>query len=217
MPFGIEGGALANTMEVEGQKAARVTLRGVDYGSYGSFAKGLQSGVIGAGASANSPVFSLRYTGAQLCLVRRVRMSMSAIATGFAAGVARFDLFFARSFSASDTSGTAATLTGNNGKLRSDMATTGIGDIRIANTGVLSAGTRTLDTDPIAALAAGCTTTAGIIIVPASTPLFEARPGEHPIVLANNEGIVLQGTVPATGTWALAVSVEYDEVPLASW
>lgn len=211
------GGALGHQMEVEGQLAARVTLRGVDYGIYGSYAKGLQSGVIGAGASANSPVFSLRYTGAQLCLVRRVRISVGDIATAFAAGVARFDLFAARSFSASDTGGTAATLTGSIGKLRTAMATTGIGDIRIANTGVLSAGTRTLDTDPIASIAAGVVATAGIGIIPPHTPLFDARAGEHPLALANNEGFVIQGTVPATGTWALAVSVEYDEVALATW
>jgi hypothetical protein len=212
------GGPSGNILEVEAQKASRVTLRGVDYDVYASFAKGMQSGVIGAGASANSPVFSLRYTGSQLLLVRRVRVSVSNIATAFAAGVARLDLFAARAFSASDTSGTAATLTGNNGKLRTSMtAAPGIGDLRIANTGVLSAGTRTLDSDALASIAAGVVATAGIGIVPPNTPLFDARPGEHPIALVNNEGIVIQATVPATGTWALAVSVDGDEVPLADW
>ena len=209
--------ATGDKLYVEAQHAARVTLRGVDYGAFGSYAKGLQSGFIAAGMSAAAPVYAFRYTGAQLCLVRRVRMSACNIATAFAAGVARFDLFAARSFSASDTGGTAATLTGAVGKLRTSMATTAIGQAMIATTGANSAGTRTLDADPLASLLGGVVATAGIGIVPPNTPFWESRPGEQTLVLANNEGFVIQGTVPATGTWALAVSVEYDEVALASW
>jgi hypothetical protein len=36
--------------------------------------------------------------------------------------------------------------------------------------------------------------------------------GEQPLQLANNEGFVVQATVPATGTWTFSVQVCRDEV-----
>lgn len=178
----------------------------------GAYAKGLTSGVIAAGQGAGSPVFAFRYTGSYLCLVKRVIVSAANAGTGFTAGLGHLDLFAARGFTANDTGGNVATLTTNNGKLRTSHQVTAVGDIRIANTAALGAGTRTLDTDPLASLEFACSATASAVMVPTGTPIFEAKPGDHPLLCVNNEGFEIQATVTATGTWGLSVSVQYDEV-----
>lgn len=181
-------------------------------GLLGSYAKELASGTIAAGLASASPVYSFRYTGPGLAVVKRVVMSAGNAGTGFASGVANFTLFAARSFTASDTGGTAGTLTGNNGKLRTSFPTTGMGDIRISSTGTLTAGTRTLDTDPLGGSVVGVPTTANASLLgPGSTLLDPKNAGDYPLVLATNEGFVIQATVPATGTWSAAVYVEWDE------
>jgi hypothetical protein len=92
------------------------------------------------------------------------------------------------------------------------MAAPSISDIRIASTGALTAGTRTLDTDPLAAITVGIGATANVIYIPPTTDLFVAYPGDHPLVCAQNEGFIIQATVPATGTWCFGVQVEWDEI-----
>jgi hypothetical protein len=42
--------------------------------------------------------------------------------------------------------------------------------------------------------------------------LFRMMPGELPLVLATGEGIVIEATVPATGTWSWVASIDWDEV-----
>jgi len=201
-----------NSQAVEGQQAARVTLRGVDYGVLGSYAKGLQSGTIAAGLSAGSIVYAMRYFNGNLALVRRVKISAANLGTAFAAGAARFDMFVDRGESAIDaTGGLSGTVSGNIGKLRTNMGTPQNVAFDISSTGALSGGTETPDTDPLASLIGGVPATAGIGIL-TGVDLWAPRPGELPLVLANNEGFIIKATVPATGNWGLAVAVEYDEV-----
>jgi hypothetical protein len=195
-------------------RALRATLRPTDPGALGSYKKALNSGTMAAGLGANSPVFSFRYAGANLCLIKRVGLSLGDLA-GFTAGLMDFNIFVARSFTASDSGGTPGTLTGNNGKLRTSYATTGVADIRISSTATLTAGTRTLDADPQGVLSISAIATAGQPMVPLIQELFRAFPGEQPLVLAPNEGFVIQALVPATGTWQFGVETTWDEV--ASW
>jgi hypothetical protein len=170
----------------------------------------MQSGTIAAGLAANSPVFSLRYTGSGVAVIRRVSVSVAEL-TGSAGGLASLQMFSARAFTASDSAGTAGTLTGNNGKLRTSLATTGVGSIQIATTGTLTAGTRTLDTDPMAGLVASLTTTANTGLLNQSVLYEPSKAGDYPLELANNEGFVIQMTVPATGTEVLQVRVDWEE------
>jgi hypothetical protein len=212
----LQGYTTANIMEVEANtKAARVTLRPEDYGSLGIYAEGNTSGIMAANLSAASPIFSMRWTHAtNLVLIKRLTLSIAADTVAFTAGAGLFNLFVARSFSVSDTGGTGITPTGNQNKLRTTgMGTTlfASGDIRISSTGTLTAGTRTLDSNPVGSLAVGCPATAGVLIL-APFPIWDTRPGEHPILLAQNEGIVLQASVPATGTWKFGIKVDWTEI-----
>lgn len=192
-------------------RALRTTLRPIDVGALGSYRKAMVSGTMAAGLAGAAPIFSFRYGAANLCLIRRVMLTAGDL-VGFTAGLAAFNMFAARGFTVADTGGTAATLTGNNGKLRTSYAPTGVADFRISSTATLTAGTRTKDADPAGTIAISVTATAGQPIQPSVVELFRAQPGEQPMVLAANEGFVIEGTVPATGTWQFGVSVDWDEV-----
>ena len=176
----------------------------------GSYSATMTSGTIGAGLAAASPIYAFRYTGTGVAVVRRVIFSAGDL-VGFAAGFVNLQLFAARAFTASDTGGTAATLTGNNAKLRTSFATTGVGQIMIANTGTNTPGTRTLDSTALGGLSVSVLTTAGASVI-APTNLFGPfDAGLYPAAFANNEGFVIQATVPATGTWQATITVEWDE------
>src|SRR6266404_2267750 len=177
----------------------------------GSYCMGANSGTMAAGLAGGSPVFSFRYAAANLAIIRKITAEADDITTAFAAGAGKFDLIAARSFTASDTGGTAGTLTGNNGKLRTSFATTGISDFRISSTATLTAGTRTLDAQPLGSVEFAVPTSIDAGLLP-TTNIFLAEIGQSPVVLAQNEGFVLQATVPGTGTWVFSVRVCWDEV-----
>jgi hypothetical protein len=186
-------------------------------GLLGSYAKALTSGTMAAGLTAASPVFSFRYGGTGVAVVKAVVISAAADTTSFgaAAGPAHLDLFAARSFTVSDSAGTGATLTGNNAKLRTSFATTAVSDIRISSTATLTAGTRTLDINPAASAFFGAASGAGISLLAPTNILKAPNAGDYTLVLAKNEGFVIQATVPGTGTWGLGVTVYWDEY--AAW
>lgn len=177
----------------------------------GSYCMGANTGTMAAGLAGGSPIFSFRYGAANLAIIRRVSMEADDITTAFVAGAGKMDMIAARSFTASDTAGTAGTLTGNNGKLRTSFATTGISDFRISSTATLTAGTRTLDAQPLASTEFSVSTSIDAQLLP-TTDLFRNNVGESPLVLAQNEGFVVQATVPGTGTWVASVRVCWDEV-----
>lgn len=220
MPVGILGTSafLSNQLEVEGQGAARVTLTPVDVGIYGSYRKAMTSGTIAANLGAASLVYGFRWAptpNTLLCLVRRVMITMGNV-TAFAAGFIAMNMFAARSYSVLETSGgTLGTYSTNNAKLRTSFAASAGVTNYMTTTAAISGGTATLDADPMGQLSTSVTATAG---APPTTPtnLFSAAPGECPLILANQEGFVIKATVPATGTWQLGVTVDWDEVP-ATW
>lgn len=215
MSINLAGGVTGSKQEVEtATLAARVTQRPVDIGTLGSYSASIKSGIEAAGASANSPILNFRWAPAtvptSLALIRRVRFRAYNLGTGFTAGNFLFDLFVARSFSVDDTGGALATLTTNNAKLRTAHATTQA-TIRGASTGVLTAGTRTKDANPLRT-EAGIVANAAFSAMVMDADMFRALQGEHPLVLSTGEGFVVEATVPATGTWSWACAIDWDEV-----
>lgn len=194
-----------------------------DIGTYESYAFRLAgaSGTMAAGLGAAAPVFSFRNaTANRKVRILAVNLNASVGATGFTAGSALFQMFVARSFSASDTGGTAlggGAAGNNNNKMRTGqpssiiLTSTG-GDARVASTGTLTAGTRTLDANAIGNIVSPAGA-AGTVMVQ-DTPLFSDYTTLYgiPLVLAANEGFIIEATVPATGTWQFGVNVLYAEV-----
>ena len=208
---GIESPTTGNGLEIDtGFRAARASLRPHEAGGWCSI--GAQSGamtVIGA----NGPVFSLRNISTKLILVRRIGVGLMAT-TGFTAAQ-KLDvaLFAARGFTASDSGGTAIAFTGSNAKHRTALNTPASLDCRIATTGALTAGTRTLDANALSQQSGYALTTAGAVIAPALANLFAHDTGDYPLALAQNEGLVL--TLPtamgAGGVASLFVNLEFAE------
>ena len=208
-------------VEVDGTtfRALRSTPRPVDHGSLGAYSYGGFTGIIPAALAANSEIFQFRWAHAtNLCVVRKVRFSACVSTTMFAAGVpVQIDLVKSTSWSVAGTGGTAV----NPAALlrrRSNMGNSLIasGDIRIATTAALGAGTKTLETLSLSTIAAAGPITGnlnGQIIAP-GTILWQAEvgDGEHPLVLAQNEGFSIRSVaVPATGTWTAAINVDCAE------
>lgn len=166
--------------------------------------------------AAAGPVFSFRYapgTG-QVCVIKRVIVSWTTT-TGFTAGQAMgFGLFAARSFTANDTGGTALTpILGSSQKYRTaSFVSSMVTDARISTTAVLTAGTRTLDTQALGqAIFYSPTTTAGSFL--SNTDLLNHDAGDYHLVLQNNEGFVITNQIlmGAAGVGTLTVNVEWFE------
>lgn len=118
----------------------------------------------------------------------------------------------ARSFTAAGTGGGTATITTNNAKLKTSFPTTAVGEIRVATTAALGAGTKTLDAQPVGMGLGSITVTAGDVILP-PTVIYDAMcdTDQYPIILSANEGLIIRATVPATGTWTGGFSIVWDE------
>lgn len=208
----IEGGTSNALQDVDNTfKAARVSLRPMEV--LGWYSIGAVSGAL-TGATANTAVFSLRNISANQLIVRRVGVGF-VCTTGFtAAQQLNWGLKFARSFSASDTGGTAIAVTGSQNKVRTSLATPTSLDCRISSTGALTAGTKTLDTLDLGTVGTwALATTAGVLLAPSRNNLFSQDSGDYPLVLAQNEGINIMNltAMGAAGVGTLYVNIEFAE------
>ena len=199
-------------------KALRTCLRPIEHGAGGFYRIGGASGAL-TGAGANTPVFSLRWTSAILNALILQFQWWWFLSTAFGtAQIVDHGLYAARGFSAADSGGTALTPATNDGKKRTSYPTSLVGDIRISSTAALTAGTRTLDAKHMGAR--GQWANAVGAALPAGVASFNFRiDDEHPILLAQNEGIILQNltAMGATGVIRLYVDVAWLEVPVAQF
>ena len=194
--------------------------RPLDYAANGMYSIGQSTGIMAAGLAADAEVFQFRWAHAtKLAVVQRLLVSVAVSTTYFAAGVPfRLALSRVSAWTAQGTGGTGLTLAAL-GKRRSNMASTALaaGDCRIATTAGLGAGTKTIEASAMKQISSGAPITAslsGQVFAP-DTPLIDAYigDGQHPVVLAQNEGLVITAPeVPGTGTWKAVVNVEWAEV-----
>jgi hypothetical protein len=182
----------------------------VEHRSGGAFHTTMKSGLLTAGVLTNAPIAMFRFVSPSLiCLLRSLDFSMWAVGP-ISAGFLSFDAFVARTFTSEDTGGTLAPLAGNVGKLRTVHQTT-LSHLRVSDTVPLVVGTRTLDAAPFENLTVGLPGTSPInTTYLQNADLFKER--DHPLVLENQEGVVIQATVPASGTWSFNVTAVWDEV-----
>ena len=188
-------------------RARRITIRPpevINWNSIGGIS-GLLTGVAAAG-----PVFSVRNTGSNLLMFRRVSVGYVTTTAFTTAQGLIYNMIKANSFSASDTGGTALYTAGANKHRNSMTNITSAPDIRIASTAALTAGTRTLET---VALASAAGTTSGVGTSMPITPLFSHDPGDYPLILAQNEGFIITNGIAmgAAGVINLIVNIEFAE------
>ena len=205
--------------EVDGPayRALRVTMRPIDYGALGQYRASTITNTMAAGLGAASEIWQARWTQASnLAVIWGVGVDgLSGSTTAFAAGFAQINLTIARSWTVDGTLGVNLNLTGNNAKLRTSMATCSMA-IRFSQTAALGAGTKTLDAQPVGQLSFAMNTAASVNymnMIGLYGPIaLEDGGNPSPIVLAQNEGLVIRATVPATGTWQAGFSMAWSEV-----
>lgn len=147
---------------------------------------------------------SFRNTSSNLVLIEGV--DVSADISGTIAGILTFDMIAARAYTADGSGGTNNTL-GTDGRMRTSMSTvTGV-TCRVATSAVLTAGTRTLDSNPLAAFTTSQTTAYKSI---RQTRLFGHEQDGMPLVLARNEGFLLRATTP--GTVKFCATIRWDVI-----
>jgi hypothetical protein len=177
-----------------------------------------KSGIMAAGLAANSEIFQFRHadTSARTIRILAVNLSVAADSVAFTAGAGHFDLVPARAWTVDGSGGAAAVFTTNNGKFRTANTAAdahSADSARGSTTAALTAGTKTLDNQGVAALAAGFTAVAGQLIVQRENLLtMGVNLDNEPLVLANQEGFVIRADVPATGTWKFAVDVIFADL-----
>lgn len=216
MPIQIQGnnGVVA---EVDGStfRAQRVVGKPLEHGAFGHYRMATTVPLV-VTQNANGTLFSFRWADAtRLCVIQYIRLEVLQTAAATATIMPSYQVFIARGFNASDSLGTAISLTGNNMKKRTNMGTTLVTDIRKSSVAAgLTVGTRTLDAEPILEMVTNQT-----ITTPNSTAyrkdLDLAESGVHPVVLAQNEGIIIRGPTVAfgaAGTANLVVGIEWAEV-----
>lgn len=210
-------GSSGNIADVDANTGGlKVNERPINVGALGSYSVCGLSGIMAAGLGSAAPVYAFLWKPTTpttaLALIRKIRFNAWNLGTGFTAGVWTFNFFMARAFTVQDTGGGALTLTTNNGKQRTAFGTTQAA-IQMSTTATLTAGTRTKDANPFRTLNGVVANSAFASGLPADVEVYRAQPNEWPIVLAGSgEGFVIEATVPATGTWTFAVTVDWDEV-----
>jgi hypothetical protein len=223
----IEGGTSLALVGVgaEASSPLHVVGKPIPSGALGHYRVAATTGTLAAALAASAQLFYLRWTDAtRFCVVTSFKASFQTL-TPFTANTLTdfgFDLHKATSVSA----GGGGTDLGASVKTR--MRTTGMGAslldaaglMRIAQTGLLTAIT-TLDALPIAQSVGdpNMTNPAGGTEEPrVNDPTLIFKPdiasGEHPLVLGQNEGLVLRNRTvwPAAGTGLVTVEIAWAEV-----
>jgi len=183
--------------------------------------------------SAGAILFSMRWTSStSVAIIQRVKVNVITSTAATTAGEAERELHIVRSFTASDTGGTAVTLTGNNAKLKTSFPTSAVGDMRFGQP--LTAGTGTADANAVSSVVAwlplnftgvdiGCggASATGAVWSCAggvgAVDLLNATNGqEWPIVLAQNEGIRItigKDAMPSSAVQQTTGTIEWCEAP----
>lgn len=194
-------------------------------GALGHYRISTVTGTLAAALAASAQVWQFKWTdAAKFGLIKKLRWRFLPLTPFTAATLTdhgSFDAFIARSYAAGG-GGTTLTLSGSNNKMRTSMGTT-LAAINISTTAALTAAT-TLDANPFEQ-----SLRKGNRVNPAAATEETIQPnngewegnyvcdianGEHPITLAQNEGVVIRNRTgwPAAGTGILQVHCVWADV-----
>jgi hypothetical protein len=188
-----------------------------------------------AGLAASAPLISFRWSHAtKLCALLEAELMVYTTAAASTAAITERQLVRARAWTAQDTGGTGITFAAGENKLRTSMADTvmAAGDIRYYNGG-LTAGTRTLDANPLASAfgwaplnhtgtdisgGGGAATSAawGTVGGHQGWILHSClRAKMSPLIFAQNEGFIIRvgQAQPGGSTQRTAVNITWAEGP----
>lgn len=199
-------------------QAARFSARPIDYTNLGQNLGhyALVATTSAALWSANAILFAFRWTDpSRFSVIQSLSVGATVVTAVTAQRVDPVVATIARSYTVRDlTNATVVTMSGNNQKQSTKMGTSLIGNIDVASAAAgLTGGTKTLDANSI-----GFSSMPGLLglgTAVANTVVLDPNTGdgEHPIILAANEGLVVSWgpTALATGTATVTVKVRWAE------
>lgn len=194
--------------------AALASYRGPDASGGGYYRASLVSGTIATLAAAGI-VYGFQYQGTGKAMIAQVSIGGRPLA-GNTSQAGTFSLYFTRSYTAMDTTG-AATAVSYKGQYLAQTRSTQMNSIfRISNTGAMSGGTGTDDSQPLSSVVM---THPGSVSTMSNFPFFQVNTAGislpiYPLTLAQNEGFRIRAdTTPIAGsnTMVLMVDVEWFE------
>lgn len=169
---------------------------------------------IAAGSATAGHLLALRNaTSGKAVRIKSLEVEFILTTAFGAAQEVAFGAYIARSYSAAHTGATALDFSGDSGVARASYDApilTG----RIADTGALTAGTHTLDTNPIARGSVWCSAV-GVSLGPRFYDFTAMEPGG--LILVENEGIVIRNTIAmgASGVGKWHFTIDADDVIVA--
>lgn len=208
-------------------QALRVSLRPLDYKTDSGRLLGHYSivGLTSAAAfSANAVLAALRWADPdKLCVIRQIRAFFYVATAITAQRLDPLTLSVARGYTVRDaTNATTVSLAASSSqKLRSTMGTSLLqnsngGNIDVASAAAgLSDGTKVVDSSPIGFMALSDGASIAGLGTGKSGIVYDSKDaGAHPIVLQQNEGILLShgATAVATGTAIAGIAIDWAEV-----
>jgi hypothetical protein len=217
----IDGAGGVNKANVDADGHLNVNVRPPAFQALGYYQQVAISGAIPFGLTANNILFSFRWGDAtRLCMIQSVKVACMVTATLSVVGQFDLSMIIARSFTASDTGGTAVGVPANMQKMRTTMGSSLVTDFRIASTTALVAGTRTLDTNPVARVSGNYPATApvGTSFFGSGNPVplyLRDNVDHHPVILAQNECFEIKNPLagPVTaGSFTVLVQVVWGEL-----
>ena len=214
----LDGAGGVNKANVDIDGHLNINPRPPAFGALGYYRQAAVSGSIAATLGPSTLIWSCRWGNASnLCLVQSVRVNAIVNGAITASVGVQFNLNVLRSYSATDSGGTAVGVPASMQKMRTSMGSSLMTDWRMPTTVALGAGTRTPDTNPIGMLFGASGTAVGTTFFGngAPQPIYSRDNSDnHPIILATNEGLAITNVLsgPATGTFVLLVQMEWGEV-----
>jgi hypothetical protein len=223
MGFTFEGYSNVSQEVDANWRAPRFSYRPGDHGSLGQYRLSMNSGTIPAGFTTNGELFQMRWaSNTKLCLIQKFLLSVGCTGSAATATLNPLCLWFVRNWAGDGSGGATATLTGNNQKDRTSMATTLLASFRIATTLQLGHPGSLFDSQAIGGVILGIGT--GVAGAPRGLQLVDkidlievdGDGSIHPVTLEGNEGLMLRhenlSFWPGTLTWNFGITVVWSEM-----
>lgn len=181
-----------------------------DYSSIDLRSLYVETGQVAATLS-DSEIFQYRWTHAtQRGLISLIKIT-ALEGTAFAAGIGHITLAKATGWTVNGTGGSTPTVTGNEGKLDTSINSQNAPLIRVATTAALGAGTKTIVANH-SGLVFGVPATASTTLVQNYTLYGDLEVVARPIILNQNEGVIIRASAPATGTLQVGIQIVWSVV-----
>lgn len=181
-----------------------------DYSSIDLRSLYVETGAVAATLS-DGEIFQFRWTHAtQRVVVPLVKVS-ALQGTAFTAGTGHITLAKATGWSVDGTGGATTTLTGGQGKLDTNISAQHLPGVRTATTAALGAGTKTIVANH-GGVVFGVPAAAGTTLLDEFELFSDLAVVARPIILNQNEGLIIRATAPATGTLTVGIQVVWGVV-----